>query len=359
VKRPSFQDARPDLLGLTLDQFEQLVVEELGLEPYRARQVFRWLHGRLESDFQVMTDLARPVRTLFAEKTRVSGLTMRSSLEASDGTTKLALETEDGLVIETVMIPEGDKLTQCISTQVGCRMGCRFCATARLGLRRNLTAGEIVGQTRFGRAWAQKRSRRITNLVYMGMGEPLDNYEATVASLQILMHPLGMNMSSRRITLSTVGHLEGLRRLATEPFQVNLALSLNATTQKTRTAIMPAAKRWPLEDLLDGLAAFPLEKRRRITLEYVLISGLNDGKADAARLVSIAHKLRAKVNLIRLNPYPGCRLAPPDMNHTEQFAEQVRSRNVTVLLRKSKGADIQAACGQLAGTIKDHSTQET
>lgn len=351
------EDTRPDLLGLTIEQLEQFVQEEMGLEPYRARQVFRWVQGRLETDFQAMTDLAKPLRTSFAAKTRISDLKLRSSLEAADGTTKLALETEDGEILETVMIPEGDKLTQCLSTQVGCRMGCRFCATAKLGLHRNLTAGEIVSQTKFGRLWAAEKGRRITNLVYMGMGEPLDNYEATVTSLRILMESLGMNMSSRRITLSTVGHLPGLRRLASESFQVNLALSLNATTQETRAQIMPAAKRWPLDKLLEGLASFPLEKRRRITLEYVLIAGLNDTDADAKRLVRIAHRLRAKVNLIRLNPYPGCTLAPPDMEHTERFAELVRQRNVTVLLRKSKGADIQAACGQLAGKMQDSSRQ--
>ena len=341
-----------DLLGLTNEKLERFIEQDLGLQPYRGRQVFRWIHGRMETDFAAMTDLAKPVRQTLASRCVVSELPVHSQLEGEDGTTKLALATRDGHLIETVMIPEGDKLTQCISTQVGCRMGCRFCATARLGLRRHLTPGEIVAQTVHGRRWAESHGRRITNLVYMGMGEPLDNFEATTASLQILMHSLGMNMSSRRITLSTVGHIPGLQRLAKEPFQVNLALSLNATTQKTRAEIMPAAKRWPLSELLDALAAFPLEKRRRITLEYVLISGINDTDADAGRLVRIAHRLRAKVNLIPLNPFEGCTLAPPDMAHTERFAESVRSRNVTVLLRKSRGADIQAACGQLAGKLQ-------
>jgi 23S rRNA (adenine2503-C2)-methyltransferase len=296
-----------------------------------------------------MTNIAKGLRSMLAEVAHIATLQEEKRAEASDGTVKLALGAEDGRTIETVLIPDGNKLTQCISTQVGCRMGCGFCATATLGFERNLTAAEIAYQVTLARRLAQKRDTRISNLVYMGMGEPLDNYEATISSLQILMHPLGHNFSSRRITLSTVGHVEGLRRLGTEQLQVNLAVSLNAPTQQQRAKIMPVARKWPLDQLMRALRRFPLEKRRRITIEYVLIDGLNDSVADAEKLARLLSPLRCKINVIKLNPFPGCRWRPPSDHKTIAFQNALRRHDLTVILRKSRGAEIQAGCGQLAG----------
>ena len=333
--------------SLPMDALRALVIDA-GMERFRADQIFSWIHGRGVTRWETMTNLARPLRERLAEKWSIEQLDLARQLDTEDGTSKLVLTTDDGHRIETVLIPEERKLTQCLSTQVGCRMGCRFCATARLGLTRNLTAGEIVAQVRHGVAWAEAHGMRLSNLVYMGMGEPFDNYDATMDSVRILLEPLGRHFSSRKITISTVGHIDGLTRLAQEEMQVNLAVSLNATTQRIRETIMPASKRWPLDELLDTLRRFPLEKRRRITLEYVLIAGVNDADDDAQRLAAIARSMRSKVNLIRLNPFDGCAFSPPDMGRTERFREMVRLRNVTVILRRSRGSEIAAGCGQLA-----------
>jgi 23S rRNA (adenine2503-C2)-methyltransferase len=364
---------KPALTSLPHPQLERFVVDELGLARYRADQIFSWLHGRMATAFDQMTNLKKDIRRMLAARTRIETLTLVKTQKSADGVVKLALQTHDNHLIETVLIPEGEKITQCISTQVGCRMGCAFCATAKLGFQRNLTAGEIVAQVYAGRHAVEKSNanapthnaadtfahnsvtaspRRISNLVYMGMGEPLDNYAATIASLQILLYPRGANFSTRRITVSTAGHVAGLAKLGREPCQVNLAVSLNATDQKTRATLMPIARKWPLATLLSTLKSFPLEKRRRITFEYVLIEGVNASLQDAHRLARLLRGLRAKVNVIRLNPFWGCRLKPPSLAQTLRFQQALRSHDLTVLLRKSRGAEIQAGCGQLAGASR-------
>ncbi len=340
-----------DLRSLPRGELAALLVEEFGAEPYRADQLFAWLHRRGVENLEAISVLPAALRKELTAAFLVARLEPVRIETDQDGTAKLALKTRDGQIVETVLIPEEDKLTQCLSTQVGCRMGCRFCATARLGLKRNLTAGEIVAQVALGRTWADKRGIRLSNLVLMGMGEPLDNYDATVAALRILTDPLGMDFSTRRITLSTVGHVPGLERLAAEDLAVNLAVSLNATTQADRAELMPAARRWPLKELLRTLESFPLPRRRRITLEYVLLAGRNDQAADAVRLARIARRLRAKVNLIPFNPFAGAPFDRPAENQVEAFAESVRSHGVTVLIRKSRGGGIRAACGQLAAAV--------
>ena len=323
------------------------VMEILGEDRFRADQIFRWIHCRRAARFAEMTDLSKDLRALLERVSSLGALKLVDTVHGEDSTVKLAFRTEDGHVVESVLIPEGDKKTLCISSQVGCALGCRFCATARLGLRRNLTAGEITDQVLQATAMADSESSRISNLVYMGMGEPLANYDQTVASLSILMHPLGRNYSSRRITLSTAGHLPGLQRLSHEPFQINLAVSLNATTDETRMRLMPAARKWKLDALFGTLKAFPLERRRRITFEYVLISGINDRVRDAHALASLLRDIPAKVNLIALNPFPGCGYESPDRVRVRKFLAVLRERGKKVTLRKSLGCDILAACGQL------------
>ena len=342
----------PDLRSLPRGRLAELLAPDFGAERYRADQLFSWLHGRLVEDVEAITVLPARLRQQLARRTRLVRLEVTATQSAPDGTTKLALETEDGHLVETVLIPEEGKLTQCVSTQIGCRMGCSFCATARLGLKRHLTAGEIVAQVAVGRSWAKARGQRLSNLVFMGMGEPLDNYEATVDALRILTDPLGADFSTRRVTVSTVGHVSGLERLAREDLLVNLAVSLNATTQRDRARLMPAARRWPLGELLAVLETFPLPPRRRITLEYVLLPGTNDRPADATRLGRIARRLKAKVNLIPFNPFPNSPFRRPTPEEIDHFAQAVRTYDVTVLVRRSRGGEIQAACGQLAGTLR-------
>lgn len=334
--------------GLPLEKLRRVCVEEFGLPGYRADQIFAWIHGRGVTDFGEMTDLSKDLRLHLSKTARFKTLSFVTHNEAPDGVIKGILGTHDNLSVETVVIPEEDKVTQCISTQVGCRMGCSFCATAQMGFHRNLTAGEIANQAAWGRKTAEKSGARISNLVYMGMGEPLDNYEPVRDSLLILLDPLGHNLSTRKITISTAGHVPGLQQLGRESFQVNLAVSINSPTQEVRARLMPISRRWPLQMLMETLRCFPLEKRRRITVEYVLLAGVNDSIKDAKKLALLFRGIPSKMNLIRINPFPGCAYKSPTMDQAERFQDVLRSEGYTVFLRKSRGAEIQAGCGQLA-----------
>jgi 23S rRNA (adenine2503-C2)-methyltransferase len=249
-----------------------------------------------------------------------------------------------------VLIPDGDKTTQCISSQVGCALDCQFCATAKLGLSRHLDAGEIVDQVYRARALLAEvePGRRITNIVYMGMGEPLHNFDNVARSLEILTHHLGVDFSLRRITVSTVGLVSGISKLAQLESRPNLAISLNATTDEVRDQIMPVNKRWPIADLLAALRAFPLERRRRLTFEYVLLGGLNDTDDDARRLGELLRDFRCKVNIIPWNPHAGAAYRRPEADQIERFQNAVKAAGLACYLRTPRGDDIDAACGQLA-----------
>lgn len=341
-----------DLLDLPHDELEALVAS-LGEPRFRADQIFRWIHGRGATRFEEMTDLSRSLRARLAEASRIGALALLDVRDSEDGSAKLALQTADGHVVEAVLMPEARKVSVCLSSQVGCAQGCGFCATARLGLRRSLRAGEIVAQLYAVRRYLAERGdeRRISNVVYMGMGEPLANLWGTTRSIRLLTHPLGANLSSRRITVSTVGILPALERLGAHRPQVNLAISLNATDQETRARIMPAARRYPLDALLEAIRRFPLEKRRRVTWEYVLLKGLNDREEDARRLPRLIAGIPSKLNLIAWNPVGGLPFEAPAPEAVEAFAEPVRRAGYTVVVRQSRGADIAAACGQLAGVL--------
>jgi len=279
-----------------------------------------------------------------------------------DGTRKLRLRTHDGRFIESVIIPElpspdddaddGEpgKVTQCLSSQVGCALDCRFCATATLGFGRNLTAGEIVEQVYLARAILaeEEPGRRVTNLVYMGMGEPLHNYAQVVRSLQILAHDLGANFSYRRTTVSTAGLVPGIEKLGREEVRPNLAVSLNATTDAIRDEVMPINRKWNLEKLLGAIAAYPLERRRRVTFEYVLLAGVNDSTDDAHRLARLLRGMPCKVNLIPWNPHPLAPYRRPEAADIERFQNEVKRLGLPAYLRTPRGDDIDAACGQLA-----------
>jgi len=349
--------SRVDLRCLTLAQLEQQV-ERWGLPRFRARQIFAWVHGRGVVSTEPMTDLARALRTDLAARVDLSPLSVEQEFCADDGTRKLRLGLADGRQVETVLIPDGDKLTQCLSTQVGCGLGCRFCATAGMGLLRNLTAGEIVDQV-----YRAQVGTRPSNLVFMGMGEPLNNLDAVLDAIDILCTDIGANFSPRRITVSTAGVVPGINELGRRNANVGLAVSLNATTDEVRDELMPVNRRWPLRVLLEALRRYPLPRRRRITFEYVLIAGLNDTAQDARRLVPLLNGIRAKVNLIPYNPVarpnprgagePARQLRRPDAAAVEAFAERLRERDLSTFVRQSRGDDIAAACGQLVANVGD------
>ena len=340
-----------DLKALPKEALESYVTSTLGQPRFRADQVFSWLHQKHTRSFDEMRNVPKAMREAMAKQGEIRSLELDDVREAKDGTRKLLLRTKDGHRIESVIIPMEDRITQCVSSQVGCKIGCDFCLTGRMSVRKNLTAGEIVDQI----YWAQKvmqPTERITNIVYMGMGEPLDNYEQVTNSIRILLDESGQNFSGRRITVSTSGVIPKMVQLGHD-VPVNLAISLNATTDATRTRLIPINKVWDIETVLQGLRDFPLAARRRITVEYVMLEGVNDTKDDALRLVSLLKGIRCKVNLIPFNPWPGAPYGRPAEDDVNRFGKILRDARYTVTVRYSKGDDIGAACGQLDGNAED------
>jgi 23S rRNA (adenine2503-C2)-methyltransferase len=337
--------AHADLAELELHELEA-ALDARGAEPFHARQIYRWLYKRGVTDFDRMTDIGRPLREILRTDFTISTPLVVGDERSTDGTRKLVLELTDRRRIEAVFIPETPSMTFCISTQVGCAMSCGFCLTGKMGLVRNLTAGEIVGQVRVLAA-ATRMLDHPFNIVLMGMGEPLHNCDNTMRALRILNAEQGLAMSPRRITLSTVGVVPGLERLAREPLMPNLAISLHATTDEQRTALVPPNSKYPLAAILEACRKFPLKRRSRITFEYVLLDRVNDTPDDARRLVKLLAGIKAKVNLIPLNPAPGIPYQRPSDARVDRFAQILADRHLTVSVRKSRGRDIRAACGQL------------
>ncbi len=319
-----------------------------GLPAYRSVQTLRGLYQRGTATFAVMSDLPRPLREALEREFALPRLTPAEVVRSADGTRKLLFRLEAGRAIETVLIPDRPRLTVCVSSQAGCGMGCRFCATAQLGWQRNLTAAEIVGQVIAARG-ALDAGERITNIVFMGMGEPLANYDALIEAIEILGAEWGLGFSSRRITVSTVGLVPALQRLVRDT-RVQVAVSLSATTDALRERLTPVHRKYPLAQLLEACRTLPIAQRRRITFEYVLLDGVNDRPADAMRLVRLLHGIRAKVNLIPFNPFPGAEFQPPAPEVIHAFQHRLRAAGVNATLRASRGQDIQAACGQLAAS---------
>ncbi len=334
-----------DLGGLELPELERALAAQ-GVEPYHARQVFAWIHRRGTTAFEAMTDLSQALRERLREHLVVATPAVVARDVSVDGTTKYLLGLSDGARIEAVYIPDTPAQTFCISTQVGCAMRCAFCLTGQMGIVRNLTAAEVVAQVRV-LALDQGLLGSAFNLVLMGMGEPLHNYDATMKALRILATREGLGLPARRVTLSTVGVLPALERLASEPYMPNLAVSLHATTDDLRDRLVPVNRKYSLTDLIDACRRFPVKRRERITFEYVLLEEVNDTPADARRLVKLLDGLRAKVNLIPLNEAPGIPFRRPSDDRVNAFARFLAGRGVTVLVRKSRGRDIRAACGQL------------
>jgi 23S rRNA (adenine2503-C2)-methyltransferase len=336
-------DTRIDLKNLTLEELT-VFLAGMGKERFRASQLMRWMYSRLVNDFDAMSDLSKALRAELHQRARISCLGSEVTEDSRDGTRKYLFRLEDGQTIETVRIPmEDNRVTLCISTQVGCALGCVFCHTGSFGLVRNLTPGEIVNQV-----CAALADGPISNIVLMGMGEPLHNLDNVVKALQILYLPEGLDFSPRKVTLSTAGLVPEMLELG-QRIRVNLAVSLNATTDEVRNQLMPVNRRYPLAQLMEVCRNYPLQPRQRITFEYILIRGVNDSDQDARRLVKLLHGIKAKVNLIPFNEHSASPFKAPTGDRVTRFQGYLLDRGMVAIRRASKGQDISAACGQLKG----------
>ena len=340
--------SKPNLLDLSFHQLEDLMVK-LGEPAFRARQAWQWLWQKAAASPLEMTNISKELRARLDQATAIRWPVVSRRLESSDGTVKFLLELDGGAEIETVLIPEKDRYTQCLSSQAGCAMGCTFCRTGQMGLTRNLTHGEILGQILVARHYLASigAALKLRNLVFMGMGEPLLNYDNLLSALESLHHPQGLDFSSRRVTVSTVGIVPGILEFGRAGLG-SLAVSLHAPDQELREKIMPkAAKALPLPRLMEVLKQFPLKARENITFEYVLLGGVNDSPEQARDLVRLLSHVKGKVNLIAFNESPGLPYQAPSGDRVEIFQKVLWDKGLTVTLRKSKGRDIFAACGQL------------
>lgn len=335
-----------DLKDLAWAQL-QAFLAELGSEPYRARQVARWVFKAGVAHVSEMTDLPKSLRQALQQQAQITRLSGLEVSHARDGTRKLRCQLDDGAAVESVLIREPPRLTLCLSTQAGCRIGCAFCLTTKGGLRRHLRAAEIVDQILQARALLTP-DEHLTNLVFMGMGEPLDNYGNTVKALRIITHPEAMGFSPRRITVSTSGLVPAIRTFGTEGLRVNLAVSLNAPNDAIRTQLMPINKKWSIGELLAVCRAYPQPRSRRITFEYVLLEGVNDQPAHAEQVARLLKDLRCKVNLIPFNEFPGAGFHRPSPETVKRFQGILLDHHLTATIRESRGGEIGAACGQLA-----------
>ncbi|MGO9096922.1 MAG: 23S rRNA (adenine(2503)-C(2))-methyltransferase RlmN [Bryobacteraceae bacterium] len=335
----------PALLGLEIPEIEQLLGP--GQPRFRARQIYSALYRERHSDLLRLSNLPLPLRRELAATHAVGLPAIQRRFDSGDGTRRYLLELADGRTVEAVFMPEERRQTVCLSTQVGCPVNCKFCLTALLGLERNLTAGEIVGQVLLLAAGNQLAAEgQRLNVVMMGQGEPLLNLRNVLKATRILLDPAGCGLSPRRITLSTAGIVPGIQELGREPVRPQLAISLNASSDEARRELMPIARKYPLRELLEACRAYPLRPWERLTFEYVLLQGVNDSDADAHRVVKLLARLKCKVNLIPLNPGPEIPFRTPDADRVLAF-QRLLKRAVPCFIRKPRGRDIFAACGQL------------
>jgi len=335
-------------VGADLEEIEA-VVTAMKEPRYRARQIYSGIYGRRFRSWDQFTELGKELRERLKERFVIEYPHVQQAFVSQDGTRRYLLRVAPGQKIESVFIPEERRDTVCISTQVGCAVGCLYCATGKLPMQRNLTPGEIIGQVLLIDSDGGTAGKRL-NIVIMGMGEPLHNYENVMKAVRLMTDDRGMAISPRRVTLSTSGVAPGIRRLAGESVIPNLAISLNATTDEVRDTLVPINKRWNLGALLDSCRSFPLAQRRWITFEYVLIQGINDSDEDALRLAHLLKKIRKKINLIPLNPHPWIPLKPPGPDRVSAFQRILTDHHITVNVRRARGEDISAACGMLAGS---------
>ena len=345
---------KKDLKSMTLEELTEFV-KELGEKPFRAKQLYQWMHEKLAASLDECTNLPKAFREKLAENSTYTSLRTVKMLESGiDGTRKYLFGLDDGNVIESVLMKYHHGNSVCISSQVGCRMGCRFCASTLDGLTRNLRPSEMLDQIyRIQRSTGE----RVSNVVVMGSGEPMDNYDNLVRFIRLLSDENGLNISQRNITVSTCGIEKGLRELG-ESGLAYLAVSLHAPTQELRARIMPKAARWPLEDLLQALKSYPLKTRERITFEYLLLGGVNDGLEQARQLARVVSDVKGKLNLIVYNPSEGDPYKAPSPERVLAFEQYLWDRNITAIIRKSKGQDIKAACGQLKAARQNEAGEQ-
>ena len=341
-------DLLPNLLDFTLEEMESFISSH-GKEKYRARQIMKWLYQEGVTSFEGMTTLSRDFRTTLPAIARIYRPKIVKIQKSQDGTQKALFELEDGLYIESVLIPGKNHWTLCISTQAGCAMGCEFCLTARQGLKRNLKPSEIAGQL-LAMMYETPEGNNIKNIVMMGMGEPLANYDNTVKAIDLLTGDFGMGLSCRKITVSTCGLAPQIQRLG-QDICINLAISLNAPDDKTRNLLMPVNKKYPIETLLAACKNYPMPGRRMLTFEYILIGGVNCSVEDAEKLARLLKPLRCKLNLIVFNEFPGSPFKSPSAGEVHDFQQVLLDHHFTTILRASRGSDILAACGQLSGSM--------
>ena len=350
---PSTPDLEPTNDPIArLPQEWEATVSSWGEPAYRGRQVFHWIHRRGVIDPQEMGNLPKRLRARLAEDGLAWPLRLHSTHASTDGTRKLILRLGDREQVETVLIPQPvpdeQVVTQCVSSQVGCAMGCVFCASGVAGLKRQMSAGEIVAQVILGRKQFRD-DQRLRNVVFMGMGEPLHNYSQVARALVLLTHPDGIDLSKRRVTVSTSGLVRQIDRLGRDfGGQVPLAVSLHAVRDPVRSDLMPINRKHDLADLIGALRRYPLPKRQRITIEYTLIGGVNDSVADASELVTLLRGIPVKVNLIPMNPIPSSTLSAPHARQVKRFRDRLAELGLSVFVRKTRGDDVAAACGQLA-----------
>ncbi len=337
----------PELVGL---------MAAMGEKPYRAEQVYNWLFHRRADRIDAMTDIAKSFRERLKKDFYIGGIKILGVKKSSDGTGKFLSLLEDGSKIESVLIPETDRLTLCVSTQAGCALGCRFCMTGASGFTRDLTLAELAGEVIAAISMLDE-GERITNVVLMGMGEPLANYGNVLRFINVLTDGKGFGFSHNRITVSTAGLVPGIRRLGIDA-NVNLAVSLNATTDGTRSRIMPINRKYPMDDLIGALKSYPLHGKKNITIEYVLLKDVNDTLEDARRLTRLLKGIRCKINLIPFNPFPGAAYERSSDERAAAFGKVLLDGGYNVFTRQSKGADILAACGQLRGRYEEEASKE-
>ena len=336
---------KPDIKNLTREQLADWF-EDHGIRPFRATQVFKWLYLQQVDAFDQMTDLGLKTRELLSQNFLSERLSLNQVASSKDGSEKYLFELCDGNLIESVLIPEKDHFTLCISSQIGCSQGCRFCLTGKNGLIRNLTAAEIISQVR-DISHLTADVKKLTNIVFMGMGEPLANYRNVIHALAVITDSdVGLKISNRRITLSTAGLISKMPDLG-EDTQVNLAVSLNAVDNDTRSRLMPINRKYPIEKLIRACIDYPLKNRKKITFEYILMKGINDAPEDAQQLAKLLRPVKAKINLIPYNTYDGSPFESPDESTISRFQDILIANHFTVMIRRSKGGDISAACGQL------------
>jgi 23S rRNA (adenine2503-C2)-methyltransferase len=358
VQQVVFDSKTPNLLGLDRAGLEAFF-ENIGEKKFRATQVMKWIHQMGVTDFQQMNNLSKDLRNRLSESSCIRNLQVSKDLISKDGTRKWLLQLQDGNHIETVFIPEDDRGTLCVSSQVGCALDCSFCSTGRQGFNRNLSAAEIISQVWLATQLLdeeKKPGRKITNVVMMGMGEPLLNFDNTIIAVRLMMDDFAYGLSKRRVTVSTAGVIPAMDRLG-DTLDMRLAVSLHASNNELRDELVPVNKKYPLKELMAACLRF-IDKqntRSRITFEYVMLDGINDKPEHARELIRLLKGIPTLMNLIPFNPFEGSGYSTSSKNAVSRFREILHASGMTTVVRKTRGDDIDAACGQLAGRIEDKS----